>query len=208
MAIKKEKNKSWLIIIGFLILFLGISVITYYIASNKHLDNLEDNALKEFYIQEQEPNNNVESNKEPEKEEVKEQKKIEYIAVLKIPKINLERGLVDPNSYLNNVNYNLEFIKGSSMPDQENGNVIIAGHSGSARISYFRKLDQLVIGDKASLNYRGKVYNYKIVDIYDIDKTGTAEIIREKNKSTLTLVTCRHNTNRQIVVICELQYTN
>ena len=208
MAVKKEKNKSWLIIIGFLILFLGISVITYYIASNKHLDNLEDNALKEFYIQEQEPNNNVESNKEPEKEEVKEQKKIEYIAVLKIPKINLERGLVDPNSYLNNVNYNLEFIKGSSMPDQENGNVIIAGHSGSARISYFRKLDQLVIGDKASLNYRGKVYNYKIVDIYDIDKTGTAEIIREKNKSTLTLVTCRHNTNRQIVVICELQYTN
>ena len=208
MAIKKEKNKSWLIIIGFLILFLGISVITYYIASNKHLDNLEDNALKEFYIQEQEPNNNVESNKEPEKEEVKEQKKIEYIAVLKIPKINLERGLVDPNSYLNNVNYNLEFIKGSSMPDQEHGNVIIAGHSGSARISYFRKLDQLVIGDKASLNYRGKVYNYKIVDIYDIDKTGTAEIIREKNKSTLTLVTCRHNTNRQIVVICELQYTN
>lgn len=94
MAIKKEKNKSWLIIIGFLILFLGISVITYYIASNKHLDNLEDNALKEFYIQEQEPNNNVESNKEPEKEEVKEQKKIEYIAVLKIPKINLEEVLL------------------------------------------------------------------------------------------------------------------
>ena len=129
---------------------------------------------------------------------------INYIAVLKIPKIGLERGLVDPNSYLNNVNYNLEFIKGSSMPDQENGNVIIAGHSGSARISYFRKLDQLVIGDKASLNYKGKVYNYKIVDIYDIDKTGKAEIIREKNKSTLTLITCRHNTKKQIVVIAEL----
>ena len=129
---------------------------------------------------------------------------INYIAVLKIPKIGLERGLVDPNSYLNNVNYNLEFIKGSSMPDQENGNVIIAGHSGSARISYFRKLDQLVIGDKASLNYKGKVYNYKIVDIYDIDKTKTVEIKRKKNKSTLTLITCRHNTKKQIVVIAEL----
>ncbi len=91
------------------------------------------------------------------------------------------------------------------MPDEENGNVIIAGHSGSARISYFRKLDKLAIGDEASIDYKGKVYNYKIVDIYDIDKTGTAEIIREKNKSTLTLITCRHNTQKQIVVICELK---
>lgn len=60
---------------------------------------------------------------------MKEQIKIEYIAVLKIHKINLERGLVDPNSYLNNVNYNLEFVKGTSMPVEKNGNVIIAGHS-------------------------------------------------------------------------------
>ena len=208
MAIKKEKNKSWLMIIGFLILFLGISVITYYIASNKHLDNLEDNALKEFYIQEQEPNNNVESNKEPEKEEVKEQKKIEYIAVLKIPKINLERGLVDPNSYLNNINYNVQILKNSAMPDQRFGNVMLAAHSGNARISYFRHLDKLNIDDDVIINYNGKTYNYKVVNIYDIEKTGKAQIIRNKNASTLTLVTCRHNTNRQIVVICELQYTN
>ena len=204
MAIKKEKNKSWLIIIGFLILFLGISVITYYIASNKHLDNLEDNALKEFYIQEQEPNNNVESNKEPEKEEVKEHKKIEYIAVLKIPKINLERGLVDPNSYLNNVDYNIQILKNSAMPDQRFGNVMLAAHSGNARISYFRNLDKLDINDNVSISYKGKIYSYKVVNIYDIEKNGKAQIIRNKNVSTLTLVTCRHNTNKQMIVICEL----
>ena len=101
---------------------------------------------------------------------------------------------------VNDLNVIVEYAKKRFGKD----NVIIAGHSGSARISYFRKLDQLVIGDKASLNYKGKVYNYKIVDIYDIDKTGKAEIIREKNKSTLTLITCRHNTKKQIVVIAEL----
>ena len=31
--------------------------------------------------------------------------------------------------------------------------------------------------------------------------TGKAEIVKEKNTTTLTLITCRHNTNRQIVVI-------
>ena len=201
MEKSKRKNKSWFILIGSLLFLTGIGFISYDYFSNKQIDNKEEQALEEFYNIEEDIIEDTTI--EPQKvEEVKEQ--INYIAVLKIPKIGLERGLVDPNSYLNNVNYNLEFIKGSSMPDQENGNVIIAGHSGSARISYFRKLDQLVIGDKASLNYKGKVYNYKIVDIYDIDKTGTAEIIREKNKSTLTLITCRHNTKKQIVVIAEL----
>lgn len=201
MEKSKRKNKSWFILIGSLLFLTGVGFISYDYFSNKQIDNKEEQALEEFYNIEEDIIEDTTI--EPQKvEEVKEH--INYIAVLKIPKIGLERGLVDPNSYLNNVNYNLEFIKGSSMPDQENGNVIIAGHSGSARISYFRKLDQLVIGDKASLNYKGKVYNYKIVDIYDIDKTGTAEIIREKNKSTLTLITCRHNTKKQIVVIAEL----
>ena len=204
MAVKKEKNKSWLVITGFFILLLGISTITYYFISNKQLDNLEDAALKTFYIEEEKINNEVEQPKEPEKEEVKEHKKIEYIAVLKIPKINLERGLVVPNSYLNNVDYNIQILKNSAMPDQRFGNVMLAAHSGNARISYFRNLDKLDINDNVSISYKGKIYSYKVVNIYDIEKNGKAQIIRNKNVSTLTLVTCRHNTNKQMIVICEL----
>ena len=135
---------------------------------------------------------------------MKEHKKIEYIAVLKIPKINLERGLVDPNSYLNNVDYNIQILKNSAMPDQRFGNVMLAAHSGNARISYFRNLDKLDINDNVSISYKGKIYSYKVVNIYDIEKNGKAQIIRNKNVSTLTLVTCRHNTNKQMIVICEL----
>ncbi|MBQ3475158.1 MAG: sortase [Bacilli bacterium] len=194
----KRKNKSWLILIGSLIFLSGIGLITYDYLSNRKIDEKETELLEEFY----EIEDDIESIEEPQViEEVKEQVKVNYIAVLKIPKIGLERGLVDPNSYLNNVNYNLEWLDGSSMPDEVNGNVIIAGHSGSARISYFRKLDRLEIGDEASIIYNGKTYNYKVVDIYDIEKTGTAEIVKERNTTTLTLITCRHNTNRQIVVI-------
>ena len=129
MQTKKERNrKSWLGITGFLLLFLGISVITYYVAMNKKLDNQEKDALKDFYIQEQEIINDDKKDEEPKNEEVKEQKKIEYIAVLKIPKINLERGLVNPNSYLNNIDYNVQILNNSAMPDERNGNVMLAAH--------------------------------------------------------------------------------
>ena len=199
MEKSKRKNKSWLIIIGSLIFLSGLFIIVkdYYL--NKQIENKEEQAIEEYY--------NIEetvSTEEPEKVEVvKEQKKINYIAILKIPKINLERGLVDPNSYLNNVNYNLEIVKGSDMPDVNNGNMIIAGHSGTARISYFRNLNRLDIDDFIIIDYNFNSYKYKVVDIYDIEKTGYAEISKEKNTTTLTLITCRHNTNKQIVIIAK-----
>ena len=205
MEKRKIKNKIWFIVLGSFPFLIGFSLISYDYLSNKNFENIEDNALNDFYQNETIVNDEEFTEDTQEKEEVQEQVKIEYIAVLKIPKINLERGLVNPNSYLNNVNYNVEIVKGSSMPDQENGNVILAGHSGSARISYFRNLDKLTLDDLVYINYNNKVYSYKVTDIYDIDKTGKAEIIRDKNKSTLTLITCRHNTKKQIIIICELE---
>ena len=181
MEKRKIKNKSWFIIIGSFLFLIGLSLIGYDYFSNKNIKDIENNALNDFYKHETVVNVDEFAEDTQVKEEVKEQVKIEYIAVLKIPKINLERGLVNPNSYLNNVNYNVEIVKGSSMPDQENGNVILAGHSGSARISYFKKLDNLSLGDMVYIDYNSKLYSYKVVDIYDIDKTGKAEIIRDKN---------------------------
>lgn len=197
-----KRNKSWLIVIGSFLILSGIGLIGYDYYSNKVIDNLEDLAIEEFY-QEEEIEESVDEIKEEPKEEKKEEK-INYIAVLKIPKIKLVRGLVERNSYQNNIKYNVQILKDSSMPDEDKGNVILAAHSGNARISYFKNLDKLVIGDDISIEYNSVIYNYKVIDIYLIDKTGTAEIIRNKNKSTLTLITCKHNTNKQIIVIAEL----
>ena len=198
-----KKNKSWLLIIGSFLILGGIGLIFYDYYLNMKLNNQEEQAIEEFYSIEETEEDIIE---EPQKvEEVKEQIKINYIAVLKIPKINLERGLVDPNSYLNNVNHNLEILEGSNMPDQKNSNLIIAGHSGSARISFFRNLNKLTLNDEIFVDYKNDTYKYKVVDIYEIEKTGTAEIIKKKNTTTITLITCKHNTNKQIIVIAELQ---
>ncbi len=198
-----KRNKSWLIVIGSFLILSGIGLIGYDYYSNRVIDNQEDLAIEEFYQEEEIEEPQQEEIKEESKEEKKEEK-INYIAVLKIPKIKLVRGLVNRNSYQNNIKYNVQILKDSSMPDEEKGNVILAAHSGNARISYFKNLDKLTIGDDVSIEYKSTTYNYKVVDIYLIDKTGTAEIIRDKNKSTLTLITCKHNTNKQIIVIAEL----
>lgn len=195
--------KSWLAIIGSFFILGGIGLISYDYYSKIKLNNQEEQAIEEFYNIEDIEEDIIE---EPQQaEEVKEQVNINYIAVLKIPKINLERGLVDPNSYLNNVNYNLEILDGSDMPDKVNGNFIIAGHSGSSRISFFRNLYKLALNDEVFIDYKNNTYKYKVVDIYEIEKTGTAEIIKNVNTTTITLITCKHNTNKQIIVIAELQ---
>ena len=197
-----KRNKSWLIVIGSFLILSGIGLIGYDYYSNKVIDNQEDLAIEEFYHEEETEEIIEEIKDEP--KEINKEERINYIAVLKIPKIKLVRGLVDRNSYQNNIKYNVQILKDSSMPDEAKGNVILAAHSGNASISYFRNLDKLAIGDDVSIEYKSVTYNYKVVDIYLIDKTGTAEIIRNKDKNTLTLITCKHNTNKQIIVIAEL----
>ena len=199
----KRKNKSWLIIIGSLLSLIGFSLIFYDFYSNRKIKKYEENAIQEYY-KEEIKTKSLDDEIIQTKEEVNVSK-INYIAILKIPKINLERGLVDQNSYLNNVNYNVEILDNSDMPNVKNGNVILAAHSGNSRISYFKNLDKLDIADEISIDYQNKIYTYKVTDKYLIEKTGTAEIIKNKNKNTLTLITCKHNTNNQIVIIAELK---
>ena len=71
-------------------------------------------------------------------------------------------------------------------------------------IPLVRNLNKLTIGDISYIYYGGIKYTYKVNNIYDIEKTGTATITRDLNKTTLTMITCRHNTNKQIVIISEL----
>ena len=202
----KRRKKSWFIIIGSLIIVLGFSLLSFDFIKPYVDENTEEKSLEQFYIKEEQiiDKNDKTTSDEVEKEK-KPKVKYNYIAVLKIPKINLEKGLVEKNSKYNNINYGVQILKESDSPDVINGNVILAAHSGTANISYFRNLDKLDLGDDAIIYYQGNTYNYKVVKKYDVDKTGKINIKRDRNTSTLTLITCRHNTDKQIVIILELQ---
>ena len=124
---------------------------------------------------------------------------------MNIPKINLQRGFFDINSKYNNVNKNIYVHPSSSYPNSMNGNLILAAHSGTISISYFKNLYKLQPNDDIYVNYKNKEYHYKIKKIKKKEKTGTVSIQRNKNVSTLTLITCSKNDSKtQTVYICEL----
>lgn len=211
--LKKEKNnnkkgkKSQLLIVGSLLILIGVSVIGIKVFFDIRINNLEEKAIVEFYEEQEKADEDLSTESEETEsttDEIKSTNSLNYIAVLKIPSINLERGLVAKDSYYNNVNQNIKILDESDMPDQENGNVILAAHSGNGRTAFFKNLDKMQINDTVSIFYNGYEYKYRMVNTYDIEKTGTAEITRNAEKSTLTLITCRQNTNKQIVIICEL----
>lgn len=203
----KKGNKSQLLIVGSLLILLGVGIIGGKYLYNFIQDKKEEQLIDTFYEEQEEieedTNEDVEEDTTPEVTSTNPST-VNYIAVIKIPKLGLEKGLCSKGSYCNNVNRNIQILNESDYPDKEKGNVMLAGHSGNGRVSYFKNLYKLTTNDEVNIFYNGSEYKYKVVNMYDVEKTGTANIVRNAEKNTLTLITCRHNTNKQIIVICEL----
>ena len=181
--------------------------------SEMNLELSELLANNDTEVKNEEPVEEQVQEQQPEVEQVQEEvvKPVEpvqyesYAGVLNIPKIGFSKGFYSKESSLNNVKFNLKILKDSSYPDKDKGNVIIIGHSGNYNNSYFANLYQLNEGDVASINYMGRKYNYKIVNIYTDSKDGTVTIYRNENKSCLTLITCtKDDSTTQTIYIFEL----
>ena len=127
-----------------------------------------------------------------------------YIGMLQIPKLGIQRGFLDKRASGNNVDENITVLKESDYPDVSKGNFILAGHSGPTAISFFDSLYQLEVGDIATVTYKDKTYTYKLAYSYKVLKTGTVQINRDRDKTTLTLITCtNHDNTTQTVYILE-----
>lgn len=114
--------------------------------------------------------------------------KEQYLGILEIPKISLERGFYSYSSNNNTVEKNIQVISQSCLPD-ESCDFILASHSGTSNISFFKHLDQLEENDTAFLYYNNQKYSYQLVDIEQVPKNGTIQIVRV-NKPRLILTTC------------------
>ena len=124
----------------------------------------------------------------------------DYLGSVAIPKIDVYRDLFKIDSRENTVDKNVQVIKGSDMPDLENGNFILASHNGNSSVSFFRNLHKLQINDEVIVSYNGINYRYFISDIYEVPKTGQVAIKRDKNKKTITMITCKDE-DKQLIFI-------
>lgn len=206
----KKNNLKFQVAAGVILIISGIPLLlSNYIKEKRDVVFSEMNlALSEINTRDIE---NVEEEPAVEEptEEVKEDNNNyiyeEYLGVLDIPKINFYKGFYSKTSSLNNVQFNLFVLKESDYPDVVNGNLIIAGHSGNYNNSYFNDLYKLSIDDTVTVHYQGKDYIYKITKIYNEKKTGTVRILRNRNKTSLTLITCTNGDNyHQTIYIAEL----
>lgn len=215
--IKNIKNSQWFMI-GLIIIIVSIFTLSYnYLLDKKKVVYTKMN-IKLFESEMSENINKQETEKiVNDKVEAIEQTQViqeentdnkisfEYIGLIEIPKINLKKGFLDPSSSYNKVNYNVTVINTSVFPDVELGNFILAAHSGNAYNSYFGKLYKLKKEDVVYIYYKNIKYEYKIVNIYEVPKTGKINIYRNFDATTLTLITCTLNDNtKQTVYIAEL----
>ena len=212
---KEKKRNKKLIILLYIMGFAGIILISYdFIVSKINLTfetvnlqlygNEEPKVINEGtkeeakIIEEEEKKGNNNNNKTPTSNK-------SYFGYIEIPKINLVQGLVPQDSKENNVNVNIQTIYPSDYPDKENGNLILAAHSGTSSISYFKNLYKLENDDQIYIIYKNNKYIYNIINIYTVPKNGSVSIYRPTDKTTVTLITCTKNDeNTQTVYIGQL----
>lgn len=206
----KKNNLKFQVAAGVILIISGIPLLlSNYIKEKRDVVFSEMNLVlseintRDIENVEEEPA--VEESTEEVKEDNNNYTYEEYLGVLDIPKINFYKGFYSKTSSLNNVQFNLFVLKESDYPDVVNGNLIIAGHSGNYNNSYFNDLYKLSIDDTITVHYQGKDYIYKITKIYNEKKTGTVRILRNRNKTSLTLITCTNGDNyHQTIYIAEL----
>lgn|SRR5574344_1479964 len=203
MQIKTKRNNKILIVgLGLIVIGIAFTVIPFIINLSKQKE--EETKIEE-YLNISIPIISEEETQEEVKETNNTNTQINYLMVLEVPKIGLKRGIYNKESKYNSVNYGIQILNDSTMPDQEYGNVILASHRGTSNIAYFNKLENLNSNDVVIIYYQGIKYIYEISSIYEQDKTGTIQIKKDNTKSTITLITCKRNSkDKQLVFIGNL----
>lgn len=198
----RHRKSNKLFIISVINLVIGITLFTYNSVYDYYLNMLDKNKVDNYISDSKIKVNIVSIDNE---NTINNEEVNNYLGVISIPKINLEQGFYDIDNPMNNVDKNIELISNSNMPDVENGTLILAAHSGNDRVSYFNKLYKLNIDDEIEIIYNKSKYLYKLIDIYEVEKTGSITLHNINNITSLVLVTCSNfNDNLQVVYISRL----
>lgn len=188
MAIRKILKLFGILLVLFSIVIGVHFAITKYLQNNYYQEDQED---VQKFMEEYEENKNdlyldeTLEEKEPTKKPSYNQ---DLIGVLEIPQIKQKIGFYKPTSSKNTVDYGIEILSPSNMPD-EKGQLIIAGHSGTGKLAYFEKLNKLAFGDIINIYYKNKKYSYVLTYKDTQEKDGELSI-HHTETYPLVLITC------------------
>lgn len=195
--------KKILILVGIIMMISGITLLSYSIYQDNLCKNEDKENIKEFFEDYEENSNTDEI---VEKQETKQVQNTNYIAVIEIPTINLQTGIVMSNASYTTMNRNVSVYPTADMPSVDNGNFILFAHNGSSRVSYFKNINRLKDNDKIYIYYNNNKYTYNVIRKYDVSMYNSSPLNRVENKTIITLITCKSGNNKyRTVIVGELE---
>lgn len=127
------------------------------------------------------------------------------IGYVKIPKMKIELPI-----YLGASEHNMSLgavhLTQTSYPiGGENTNSVIAAHRGYSQAYMFREIEKIEVGDQITVRNFRETLTYEVVKIKIVEPTQVEEILIEKGKDKVTLMSCHPFmvNNQRYLVYCE-----
>ena len=117
--------------------------------------------------------------------------------MIEIPSINLKLHLKKADDDFGNLDSSLVYYKNFNTDNK----IIIFGHSGMGKGTYFNRLDELERSSLLYLYNEDKLYKYVVNNIYVVDKKRVDILNDEVGSRKLLLITCvKNNKNDRLVI--------
>lgn len=197
--------KKILLVISSLIILIGIGILTYSFYQDQKYKNQDTKLLENFFDNYDDSETKVEENITENVTEEPKVKNVSYLAVIEIPSISLNTGIVMSNSSFSTMNRNVSIYPTSDMPNVENGNFILFAHNGSSRVAYFKNISKLKNGNEIFIYYNNEKFTYKVINKYEVAMTDKTPLYKIKDKTIITLITCKSGNNKfRTIIVGEL----
>ncbi len=126
------------------------------------------------------------------------------LGVIRLPEIGISENIVEGTG--DELFYGVGHITGTALPG-EKGNCVLAGHRNYIVMHPFRHLNLLAEGDAVTIDYKDKVYTYKVFKTFTVSPEQTDVLdAQQEEPYLLTLVTCTPVLNpvNRLIVWCRL----
>lgn len=113
------------------------------------------------------------------------------VGVLRVPRMNDLKMPIYLGASRNNMSRGAAQLGETSMPiGGNNTNCVIAGHRGWNGAKYFLDIELMQIGDMVYIDNLWTTLSYEVCDIKIIQPDDVDDILIQKNKDMITLITC------------------
>ena len=183
MSEKKKNKKSFLTILGTLMIIAGLGFIAWDLGNTYFERKSIDKEMQDFFNAAVLPEDQTIPEEATDKE---------LWGMIQIDKLDLNFPIIQSDDW-NYLNRQVVAWEQSVSPPKE-GNFSIAGHNGRCASCVFRNFEKLDLGDPVRLVDKENTYTYEIYDISEVFYTDTSVLNDTPGETTLTLVTCTEQT--------------